>query len=349
MKFDRAGNYTSVLRPPKPRNHVCWTPTVTIDSPTITETRVTDLPRLYATLTKARLSTLVVITTGVGFVMASGDQIDWIKLLWTVIGTMACALSANALNQVFETHRDKLMERTRGRPTPSGALSTRHAFVFAVLIGYAGLLLLALLVNLAAAGLALLTILLYLLGYTPLKPVSTLNTIVGAIVGGIPPLIGWVAVQNELSIPAFVLGGLLFVWQLPHFLSLAWLYRDQYAGAGFRMLPVVKGGDHLTAEVTLLTTLLLIPLGLAATMSGMSGIIYAIVSLLLGLAFSWYSLRFFMRRDRPTARSTFLFSLLYLPVLLAAMVADRSIVSQEGPISVDMNPGAIIQEHPDNE
>ena len=322
---------------------------MTIDSPTITETRVTDLPRLYATLTKARLSTLVVITTAVGFIMACDADIDWIMLLWTVIGTMACALSANALNQVFETHRDKLMDRTRGRPTPSGALSTRHAFVFAVLIGYGGLLMLALLVNLAAAGLALLTILLYLLGYTPLKPVSTLNTIVGAIVGGIPPLIGWVAVRNEIGVQALILGGILFVWQLPHFLSLAWLYRDQYAGAGFRMLPVVKGGDNLTAEVTLLTSLLLIPLGLAATLSGMAGLVYSAVSILLGLGFSWYALRFFIKRDRPTARATFLFSLLYLPILLAALVANRSITMPDVPMSVDMNPDAIIQPSNGNE
>ncbi|MEE2906769.1 MAG: heme o synthase [Planctomycetota bacterium] len=320
-----------------------------IDTPTITETRVTDLPRLYATLTKARLSVLVVVTTAVGFIMASGLSIQWWLLLWTVLGTMACALSANALNQVFETHRDKLMERTRGRPTPSGALSTRHAFIFAVLVGYGGLLVLALLVNLAAAGLALLTILLYLLGYTPLKPISTLNTIVGAVVGGIPPIIGWVAVREQFEVQAWVLGGLLFVWQLPHFLSLAWLYRDQYAGAGFRMLPVIKGGDHLTVEVTLLTTLLLIPLGLSVTLSGMAGFSYAIISIALGLGFTWFAIRFFQRRDRPSARSTFLFSLLYLPVLMAAMVADRAIVTEGELINVEMNPDAIMQYEPGRE
>lgn len=320
-----------------------------IDTPTISETRVTDLPRLYATLTKARLSVLVVVTTAVGFIMASGLDIQWWLLLWTVLGTMACALSANALNQVFETHHDKLMERTRGRPTPSGAMSTRHAFIFAILIGYAGLLLLALMVNLGAAGLALLTILLYLLGYTPLKRISTLNTIVGAVVGGIPPMIGWIAVREQFEVQAWVLGGLLFVWQLPHFLSLAWLYREQYAGAGFRMLPVVKGGDNLTVEVTLLTTLLLIPLGLSVTLSGMAGLVYAVISIALGLGFVWFAVRFFQRRDRPSARSNFLFSLLYLPVLMAAMVADRSIVTEGEPISVEMNPDAIMQYEPGRE
>ena len=319
------------------------------DTPTIPTTRVTDLPRLYATLTKVRLSMLVVVTTAVGFLMASGDQVQWLTLLWTVIGTMACALSANALNQVFETQRDKLMERTRDRPTPSGAMSVLHAFIFAVILGYGGLLLLAFMVNLFAAGLAFVTILLYLLAYTPLKSVSTLNTIVGGVVGGIPPLIGWVAVRDQLEIQAWILAAVLFVWQLPHFLSLAWLYRDQYAGAGFRMLPVVRGGDNLTVEITLLTTLLLIPLALTVTLSGMAGLVYAGIGVALGLGFAWFALRFFRQRDRASARSAFLFSLLYLPVLLAAMVIDRNIVPNMELLTVDMNPDAAMQPERDHE
>lgn len=308
-----------------------------------------ELPRLYARLTKLRLSMMVVITTAVGFIMASRGDIDWLLLLWTILGTMACALSANALNQVFETRRDKLMARTQDRPTPSGRMSRRHAFIVAVLLGYGGLLLLAMVVNLYAAGLALLTLLLYILAYTPLKPISTLNTIVGAVVGGIPPMIGWVAVREQLEIQAWILGAMLFVWQLPHFLSLAWLYRDQYADAGFQMLPVVRGGPNLTVEVTLLTTVLLIPLGLAAALSGMTGIFYAIFSIILGIAFIWYALQFFIQRDRKTARSTFLFSLLYLPLLLIVMIANRSEVTDQDLISVDLNPDASIQLNNSNE
>ncbi|MCH2132538.1 MAG: heme o synthase [Phycisphaerales bacterium] len=317
-----------------------------VDTPTIPTTRLADLPRLYATLTKARLSTLVVVTTAVGFLMSSGPVIEWWRLLWTVLGTMACALSANALNQVIETRRDRLMDRTKNRPTPSGSLSVPHAFIFAIVLGYAGLFVLALLVNLAAAALALATLLLYLLAYTPLKPVSTLNTLVGAIVGGIPPVIGWVAVRDTFDVQAWSLGAILFVWQLPHFLSLAWLYRDQYADAGFRMLPVVRGGTTLTAEITLLTTLLLVPLALTATLSGMAGLVYAVISFVLGLGFAWFALQFFRKRDRSTARATFLFSLLYLPVLLAAMVLDRNIVPSDELITVDMNPDAIMQPLP---
>lgn len=304
---------------------------------------LSELPRQYARLTKLRLSLMVVITTGVGFIMASHEGIDWLLLLWTVLGTIACALSANALNQVFETKRDKMMARTQDRPTPSGRMSRTHAFVFAVLLGYGGLLLLALAVNLFAAALAMITLLLYILAYTPLKPVSTLNTIVGAVVGGIPPMIGWVAVREQLEVQAWILGAILFVWQLPHFLSLAWLYKDQYADAGFQMLPVVRGGPNLTAEVTLLTTLLLIPLGLAAALSGMAGIFYAGASILLGIVFAWFSLNFFKQRDRKTARRTFLFSLLYLPLLLIAMVANRSEVTDQDLITVDLNPDASIQ------
>ncbi len=306
----------------------------------IPATRATDLPRLYTTLTKARLSTLVVVTTFVGFLMASGTDIDWWMLLFTVSGTMACSLSANALNQVFETRRDGLMDRTRNRPTPSGALSTRHAFVFAVILGYGGLVILGLLVNLYAAGLAILTMLLYLLAYTPLKPVSTLNTIVGAIVGGIPPMIGWVAVRDMLEVQAWILGGILFVWQLPHFLALAWIYRDQYAGAGFRMLPGTPGGDTITGETVLLTTILLIPLGLAVTLSGMAGTIYASVSVLAGLGFIWKSFQFFRSPSLATARGTFFYSLLYLPIILTAMALNRQLVPEAEMMNLDLNPRA---------
>ncbi|MCH2153047.1 MAG: heme o synthase [Phycisphaerales bacterium] len=307
------------------------------------DTRMGDLPGLYATLTKMRLSVLVVITTFVGYLMASGDEILWLRLLFTVLGTMACALSANALNQVFETNRDRLMDRTKGRPTPSGAMSRQHAFIFAVILGYAGVFTLAMLVNIYAAGLALGTLLLYLLAYTPLKVISTFNTIVGAIVGAIPPMIGWVAVRDSLEIQAWILAGILFIWQLPHFLSLAWMYRDQYAGAGFRMLPGVPGGETITAEIVLLTTLLLIPLGLSVTLSGLAGIFFAVVATLLGLGFTWYSFKFLLKRDRRSARSTFLFSLLYLPVLLLAMSLNRQIIPSDGLVVVDMNPDAAIQ------
>ena len=292
--------------------------------------------RLYADLVKLRLSLLVVVTSGVGCIMASGPAIDWLNLLWTVLGTLACASAANAINQVVETRRDALMHRTKKRPIPSGALSPVHGWIVAVLLGYAGVFLLAMLVNLFAAGLALLTLLLYVLAYTPLKPVTTFNTLVGAVVGGIPPLIGWVAVTNQLSSGAWVLGGLLFVWQLPHFLALAWLYREQYELAGFRMLPSVRGGENAVCEATLISTLLLIPLSLLAGTMHLAGALYGFAAVLIGVWFAWKAMMFYKHRSRPTARDAFLASLLYLPVLLIAMVLDR--VPQVHAIVVELAP-----------
>lgn len=285
------------------------------------------LPSLYTVLVKMRLSLLVVMTSAVGFVMASTGPLNWLVLLWTVLGTLLCACSANALNQVIENRRDAMMERTRNRPVPSGAMSPQHGWVVALVLGYGGLCLLALLVNLPSAGLALVTMLTYVLLYTPMKVHTTLNTLVGAVVGAIPPMIGWVAATGTLTTGAWILAAILFVWQLPHFLSLAWLYREDYSQAGFKMLPGIPGGEHTTCEVVLLTTLLLIPLGLTATMVGIAGVIYAFCSIAIGIAFTLPAIRFFRERTRDSARRVFLTSLLYLPVLMGVMIADRG----EGP------------------
>ena len=289
------------------------------DSPS----RLRTLLHLYADLVKLRLSMLVVVTAGVGCIMASGPTIDWLLVLWTVVGTMACAASANAINQIIEVRRDALMLRTQGRPLPSGGLSSVHGWIVAVVLAYGGLTLLVLAVNVFAAGLALLTLLLYVLAYTPLKPVTTLNTLVGAIVGGLPPLIGWVAVRGQIDVGGWTLAAILFVWQLPHFLSLAWMYREQYEVAGFRMLPSVAGGERAVCEATLLSTLLLIPLSLLVVTMHLAGVVYAVFALLLGIWFAWRALAFFRHRTRPAARATFLASLLYLPLLLLAMALDR--------------------------
>ena len=281
------------------------------------------LLHLYADLVKLRLSMLVVVTAGVGCIMASGSTIDWLLVLWTVVGTMACAASANAINQIIEVRRDALMLRTQGRPLPSGGLSSVHGWIVSVVLAYGGLMLLALAVNVFAAGLALLTLLLYVLAYTPLKPITTLNTLIGAVVGGLPPLIGWVAVRGQIDLGGWTLAAILFVWQLPHFLSLAWMYREQYEVAGFRMLPSVAGGERAVCEATLLSTLLLIPLSLLVVTMHLAGVVYAIFALLLGLWFAWRAFAFFRYRTRHTARAAFLASLLYLPLLLLAMALDR--------------------------
>ena len=290
---------------------------------------------LYADLIKLRLSLLFVVTAGVGCIMASGPEIDWLLLLWTVIGTLSCAAAANAINQVVEVRRDAMMPRTQGRPLPSGQLSPVHGWIVAMVLGYAGVALLALLVNLFAAGLALLTLLLYVLAYTPLKPLSTLNTLVGAVVGAIPPLIGWVAVRGELGLGAWVLGAILFLWQLPHFLTLAWMYREQYASAGFRMLPSVKGGEEAVCQGSVMSAALLIPLSILIVSVRLSGVFYAVIATALGLWFTWKTIAFYRDRSRGNARAAFLASLLYLPLLLLAMVLDRVPAISEAIITLE--------------
>lgn len=274
-------------------------------------------------LTKAKLSALVVLTTAVGFVMATTGSIDWMRLLWTVIGTSLIAGAASVFNQIAEIKLDRLMNRTKERPLPSGAISTRHSFIFAMILGYAGLAILSLLINFAAAGLALLTLLTYVLAYTPLKTRSTLNTIVGAVCGAIPPMIGWVAVAGTLEFGAWLLAVLLFVWQIPHFLALAWLYRKDYERAGFAMLPVIDKSGQLTARVIVLTSLVLLCLSLTSTVSGMAGWIYTIGSVTLGLWLLKLAIGLHACRTDAGARKVFLASLVYLPALLCLMMIDR--------------------------
>ena len=266
---------------------------------------------------------MVVFTTAVGFIMAGAGSIDWVRLLWTVLGTSLAAGAASALNQLAEVRRDALMSRTQQRPLPCGALSLRHSFVLAMLLAYSGLAMLAMLVNLAAAGLALLTLLIYIFAYTPLKTRTSLNTLVGAICGAIPPLIGWVGAAGSLDYGAWVLALLLFVWQIPHFLALAWLYREDYERGGFAMLPVIDPSGRLTGRVVVLMTLVLLSLGVSAALSGLAGWLYAFGSIALGLWLLWLGLRLHARRSDANARRLFVASLVYLPVLLCLMVIDR--------------------------
>jgi protoheme IX farnesyltransferase len=293
---------------------------------------------VYSQLAKTRLSALVLLTTAVGFVMGSpegaggvgGAGIDWVRLLLTTVGTALAAGAANALNQICEMRRDALMIRTRNRPLPSGAISPRHALLFGMVTAYAGLSILGLLVNMASAGLALLTIVIYLGVYTPLKTRSTLNTVVGAVCGAIPPMIGWVAASGRLDAGAWVLGALLFVWQIPHFFAIAWLYREDYERGGFVMLPVVDRTGRITGQVVVLTSLGLLPLALAATLFGLTGRAYAFASIVLGAWILGFGARLYAQRNDVSARRLFLASLVYLPLLLCMMMVDRGPVGGDG-------------------
>lgn len=274
-------------------------------------------------LTKARLSALVLLTTAVGYVLASLDGMDWLRFTWTVLGTALAAGSASAFNQVWEINRDRLMLRTRNRPLPSGTMSVTHSILAATIMGAGGVAMLALFVNNAAAGLALTTIVLYVLLYTPLKVRSTLNTLVGAVCGALPPMIGWVAATNRLDEGAWVLGAILFIWQLPHFFALAWLYRKDYERGGYAMLPVIDRDGHITCQVIIITCLMLLPLGLLATLLDVAGYVYAMGSLLLGLWMFALCVRLYFERTDANARRVFLASIAYLAALLCLLVIDR--------------------------
>lgn len=283
------------------------------------------LTQRYMQLTKARLSALVLLTAAVGYIMASpsGAAIDWIRLAITLIGTGLAAGCASAMNQLLEIDRDQLMLRTRNRPLPSGAMSAMHGVIAAIVMGVIGVMMLAIFINFIAAALALLTILLYAFLYTPLKVRSTHNTWVGAVCGAIPPMIGWVAATGSLDRGAWVLAAILFVWQIPHFLALAWLYREDYERGGFVMLPVIDRRGRLTCRVCVLTAAILLPLGVLATMLNITGAVYAVGSLLLGAWMVALCLKLYFDRTHANARKVFLASIAYLPLLLSLMVIDR--------------------------
>jgi protoheme IX farnesyltransferase len=279
--------------------------------------------KAYLELGKIRLSSLVVFTTAVGYIMAPGDK-TWIAFIVTVLGTTLAALGANALNQWLEVERDALMARTRTRPLPAGELTAAAALLFGIVTGTLGPLLLTAVVGWAAGALALLTLLIYVLMYTPLKTRSPVNTLVGAVVGALPPLIGWVAAAGQIHEPAWLIAGILFVWQIPHFLSLAWMKREEYARSGFRMLPVVDPAGHLTACIVAVYAALLIPLAVMVTLVGLCGWVFAVGGVLLGLGMLACSVVMEHRRSEANARRVFLASLAYLPLVLGLMMLDRA-------------------------
>ncbi|KQK08191.1 hypothetical protein BRADI_2g40170v3 [Brachypodium distachyon] len=218
----------------------------------------------YLELSKARLSALVVATSGAGYVLGSGNIIDIVGLCYTCTGTMMVAASANTLNQVFEIKNDAKMKRTMRRPLPSGRISPMHAAMWATSVGAAGTALLACKANGLAAGLAASNLILYAFVYTPLKQIHPVNTWVGAVVGAIPPLLGWAAAASEVSLNSMVLPAALYYWQLPHFMALAYLCRDDYLAGGYRMLSFADPTGKRTAWVSLRNCLYMLPLGLFA-------------------------------------------------------------------------------------
>jgi protoheme IX farnesyltransferase len=279
--------------------------------------------RDFYELLKPRMNLLILGTTTVGFSIAARTTTDWTRLPNTLLGTALCAASAAILNQYLEREYDGLMPRTAHRPLPTGRISPAHALVLGIVTGILGGLYLLLFVNWMTAMLGSATLLSYVLVYTPLKRVTTLNTIVGAIPGAVPPMMGWTAVTGSLAAPAWALFGILFVWQIPHFLAIATLYRDDYRLGGFKMLPVNDPTLRATGRQILLYSAAILPVSLLPTMVGVSGEIYTISAVLLGVGFFAFCMSCATRRTRAEARKLFFASIIYLPVLLAVLMLDR--------------------------
>ena len=278
----------------------------------------------FLELTKPRVTSLVVVTTLVGFYLGSRGPMDLLLLLNTLLGTVLVAAGTSALNQYVEREEDGRMLRTRRRPLPAGRLDPGHALVFAVAMSIAGLVHLALTVNLLTAGLAALTLLSYVGAYTPLKRITSLCTIVGAIPGALPPLGGWTAAQGEITAGGVALFAILFVWQLPHSLAIAILYREDYARGGFRLLPVVDPNGGTTGRQIMAHCLVLLPLSLVPTMLQVTGPLYFGGALILGLALTACAVPILLDDSARAARRMLLASIVYLPLLLCLMAFDRA-------------------------
>ena len=277
----------------------------------------------FVTLAKPRLNLLVLLTTTAGLYLAAPDGVALPVLLHTLIGTALVAGGAAALNQVWERKTDALMRRTRDRPMASGRLRTTEGLAFGIGMSAVGLAELAIGVNPLSAAVAALTLVSYVLLYTPLKRHTSLATLIGAVPGALPPVIGWAAASNNVTLPAFVLFGIMFFWQMPHFLAIAWLYRDDYAAAGMPLLPVLEPDGHRTGRQALLYGVALLPVSLMPTLVGLAGGFYIAVATVLGLTLIALCAKFARDRSAQTARQLFLFSITYLPLLWGALVADR--------------------------
>ena len=267
---------------------------------------------------------MVLVTTAVGYLMAAPGGWSGNRLAWALLGTACAAAGSMALNQRIELELDARMERTRRRPLPSGAMRPSAATILGVALGSTGVVILALRANLLTAVLGLAVIATYTLVYTPMKTRTTACTLAGAVCGAIPPMMGWSAATGGLGPGAWILAGILFLWQIPDFLALAWLYRDDYERGGFRMLPIVDPAGDATVLMVVLYCLALLPVGLSASLTGLAGWTYAAGSLLLGGALLGLGAGLARTRSLPAARRLFFATLVYLPLLLGLMVADRA-------------------------
>jgi protoheme IX farnesyltransferase len=276
----------------------------------------------YVALTKPRLNLLVVVTSAAGYYLGSNGSPELLPMTQVAAGTALVAGGAAVLNQVSERDTDALMRRTRTRPLPDGRVAPVDARTFGMALAVTGLGLLAF-ASLLAALLALATLVIYVAIYTPMKRRSSLATLVGAVPGALPPLIGWAAGHGSVSIGGWALFGIVFLWQIPHFMAIAWMYRDDYSRAGFPMLPVLEPDGRRTGRQAVLYAAALLPVSALPAFVGVAGRPYLWVVLVLGAGLLWLSTRFASARTDQAARVLFYGSLIYLPLVWVAMVLDH--------------------------
>ncbi|HEY0004435.1 MAG TPA: heme o synthase [Pyrinomonadaceae bacterium] len=279
--------------------------------------------RAYLELTKPRITFLIVLTAAAGFCLGARGAIDYLLMTHAMIGIALLSSGIATVNQYMERELDGLMRRTASRPLPTGKLSPVEALVFGLALMALAEIYLALLVNPLTALLGLPIIVGYLLLYTPLKTRTSLSTVIGAFPGAMPPFIGWAAARGEIGLEAWVLFAILFLWQFPHFLAIAWMYREDYGRAGILMLPVVEPDGRMTGRQIVIYTLMLLPVSLLPTLLGISGGFYFYGALLLGLLFLYSSIIAARSKTRQDARRLLLASVIYLPLLFGLMVLNR--------------------------
>lgn len=276
----------------------------------------------YAELTKPRITFLILLTAAAGFCLGSRAGVNYLALAHAMVGIGLLSSGVSTLNQFIERDLDGLMRRTRARPLPAGRLDARQALVFGVALTVGAEIYLAAFVNLLTAALGLFVVVGYVFCYTPLKTRTSLSTVVGAFPGAMPPLMGWTAAAGSLGLEALALFAILFAWQFPHFLAIAWMYREDYGRAGIVMLPVVEPDGRRTSQQIVVWTLLLVPVSLFPVMLGTSGRVYLFGALALGLLFIAASVWAAVSTSRLSARRLLLASVLYLPVLFGLMVVN---------------------------
>src|SRR5690349_3273890 len=297
--------------------------TAIVDSATVASSRASFVSD-FAELVKARLTLLVLLTTAVGFYLGAEPPVDYRALFHTVFGTASAAAGAAALNQWWERRVDALMRRTKTRPIPAGRMAPFQALVLGAALSISGVVYLAIICNALSAVLAAITIVIYIFAYTPLKRTSTANTAVGAIPGAIPPMIGWAAARGDIGLGAWSLFIIVFLWQMPHFFAIAWMFREDYSRAGFRMISGDDSSGERSASQSVFFCILLLILGGLPAFLGLASYAYLAIELLLGALFVAVAMRFLRLRTQSAARLLFIVSIVYLPLLLAALVLTKA-------------------------